>query len=301
MLRQLEYFCAVAGRGSFTRAAEDCFVSQSAMSQQIKSLEAELGCQLIERKGRSFSLTPAGEHLARRGRVLLDESYRLRCEVEDIAFGLPRSLTVGYLNRYDGWEVAGAIAAFTRRHPNVEVKAVPGSHDDLYQKMLSGEIDLAFNDRRRALSDDFFNRYLMRSWSYIEVSEASALVGLDEVAATQLAGETCIIVTTPEQEHIEREYYRDRLNFDCVFLRADTLEQARFMVAGGRGFLPVGARNEAGPTGTVIRRIPLMEASSDGSGVLEHAHIDYYAFWLRAHERPMTAEFAEILAGLFGE
>lgn len=301
MLRQLEYFCAVAEHGSFTRAAEDCFVSQSAISQQIKSLEAELDCQLIERKGRGFSLTPAGEHLARRGRALLDESYRLRCEVEDIAFGSPRSLRVGYLNRYDGWEVAGAIAAFTRRHPSIEVEAVPGSHDDLYRKMLSGEIDLAFNDRRRALSDDFCNRYLMRSWSYIEVSEASALVGLNEVTATHLSGETCIIVATPDQEHIERDYYRDQLNFGCSFLRADTLEQARFMVAGGRGFLPVGARSEDGPTGTVIRRIPLMEASPDGSGALEHAHVDYYAFWLRAHELPITIEFAEILAGLLGE
>lgn len=303
LLRQLQYFCAVAARGSFTQAAEDCFVSQSAISQQIKALEADLGCELLARHGRSFSLTPAGEHLYRRAQTILDDIETLRYETQDIASGAPRRLRIGYLNRYDGWEVSGAVAAFARRHPHVEVVAEGDSHDGLYQKMLSGQLDLLFNDRRRRLSSDFENRYLFSGYHYIEVSEGSSLAAHERLAVSQLSGITCILVAPPEQEETERTYYRDTLGFTCDFTRADTMEQARFMVAGNRGFLPVEARvGASAASGTVIRRIPLMgPAAGEGKGNngLVQLRSEYYAFWLKVREHPYASEFADILAELF--
>ena len=65
-LRQIQYLCAVVETGSFTRAADKCMVSQSAVSQQVKALEGELGFELLHRHGRSFSVTPAGELFARK-------------------------------------------------------------------------------------------------------------------------------------------------------------------------------------------------------------------------------------------
>lgn len=62
MLRQIKYFQAVVQNSSFSEAAEKCHISQSAISQQIKALENELGFQLLERKNRKFILTSAGEH-----------------------------------------------------------------------------------------------------------------------------------------------------------------------------------------------------------------------------------------------
>lgn len=297
LLRQLEYFCAVARTGSFTRAAEECYVSQSAISQQIKALEHDLGCDLIARHGRTFSLTPAGAHLARRATTLIDDAARLRREVVDLAEGAPRALRLGYLNRYDGWEVQGAVAAFARRHPSVEVIVSGDSHEGLYERLASGDLDLVFNDRRRALSEAYENVHLVRSWGYVEVSEGSSLATLESVTVRQLAGETCILVVTPEQMEAERSYYVERLNFTCSFARADTLEQARFMVAGNKGFLPTGTRNEQEPTGSVIRRIPVV--APDGEGGMVHDHSDYYAFWPRAREHPFAREFATILVELF--
>ena len=61
MLRQIKYFQAVVRLNSFTQAAEECFVSQSAISQQLQSLEAELGVKLLNRENRRLFLTPAGE------------------------------------------------------------------------------------------------------------------------------------------------------------------------------------------------------------------------------------------------
>ena len=65
MLKQIKYFQAVGCCNSFSEAAEECFISQSAISQQIEALERELGVALLKRENRRFSLTPAGEHFYR--------------------------------------------------------------------------------------------------------------------------------------------------------------------------------------------------------------------------------------------
>ena len=58
----MKYFVAVVECHSFTEAAEQCYISQSAISQQIRTLEKELGVELLHRENRRFSLTPAGEY-----------------------------------------------------------------------------------------------------------------------------------------------------------------------------------------------------------------------------------------------
>ena len=73
LFKQMKYFMTVIDCNSFTEAAEQCFISQSAISQQIKSLEKELGVELLVRENRQFTLTPAGEYFYRHGKVLLDE------------------------------------------------------------------------------------------------------------------------------------------------------------------------------------------------------------------------------------
>lgn len=70
-LRQLQFFRALVRRRSFSKAAEDCLVSQSTLSSAIKELEAALDCQLVDRSTRAFALTPAGEDVAARAAALL--------------------------------------------------------------------------------------------------------------------------------------------------------------------------------------------------------------------------------------
>lgn len=70
LLRQIKYFQAVVEKGSFTEAAETCYISQSAISQHIQSLEKKIGVKLFERKNRKFTLTPAREHFYQKTVVL---------------------------------------------------------------------------------------------------------------------------------------------------------------------------------------------------------------------------------------
>ena len=291
-LRQLQYFRAVCETGSFTKAAEECFVSQSAVSQQVKALESELGFALTERRGRSFGLTPAGALFGRKVGDILDALEDLRFEAEGVANGYATTLTIGYLNRYEGWEVQAAVAAFAARHPHIPVHTRSGSHDALYHLLLDYEADLLFSDRRRQLNDAYVNLHLLDGWQYVEVSEASDIAWASELRVSQLAHLPCILIASPDQEEVERTYYSDVLGFTNDFLFARSREEGRMMVAGNRGFMPVETREQTGRTGSILRRIPLVGQN----GQLKS---EYYAFWPKNRENVLIREFADILTGMF--
>ena len=97
MLNQLRYFQAVVRRGSFTEAAEECHISQSAMSQQIKALEQELGIQLLERTNRQFTLTLAGEYFYRKSLILVADYDRMVQDTMRIDRKNHAELRIGYL------------------------------------------------------------------------------------------------------------------------------------------------------------------------------------------------------------
>ena len=77
MIRQIRYFQSVVRNNSFSKAAEECHISQSAISQQIQALEHELGFALLERKNRRFILTPAGEYFYKKSLVLIADYERM--------------------------------------------------------------------------------------------------------------------------------------------------------------------------------------------------------------------------------
>ena len=109
MLRQMQYFYAVVRTGSFTEAAEECFISQSAISQQIKALENGLGVKLLVRENRSFHLTKAGEYLYQKSGQLLEGFERVKNETIRIGCGSQSVLRLGYLKSYSGGELLNAV------------------------------------------------------------------------------------------------------------------------------------------------------------------------------------------------
>ena len=115
MLKQLKYFQSVVRFGSVSAAAEENFISQSAISQQVQSLEHELGFALLVRRNRSFSLTPAGEYFYRKSLLLTADCDRMCAEAAKIAKGEAASLKIGYLRTYAGGESSTARSRPFRR------------------------------------------------------------------------------------------------------------------------------------------------------------------------------------------
>ena len=85
LMRQMNYFVRVVECSSFTEAAEQCYISQSAISQQIRALETELGIKLIVRENRKFHLTPAGDYFYWHSKELLSEIEKMKAETKRLA------------------------------------------------------------------------------------------------------------------------------------------------------------------------------------------------------------------------
>ncbi|MET9443448.1 LysR substrate-binding domain-containing protein [Streptomyces sp. NPDC006610] len=143
-LRHLQHFVAVAEDQHFTRAAERLLVSQSGLSASIRSLERELGTALFVRTTRRVTLTEAG-------RALLGEAERVLAQVRSaheavaaVQGVLRGTLALGTEQCIAGVNVARLLAAFRRRHPDVEVRLRQAGSGALVEEVAAGRLDLAF-------------------------------------------------------------------------------------------------------------------------------------------------------------
>src|SRR5919198_3445386 len=142
-LRQLRYFPAVARHGSFTRAADELHLAQSALSQQVRRLERELRVELLVRASRRVELTDAGEIALTRATRILSEVEALRSELDELS-GLVRGrLVVGGMLPAGGVDLPALLLRFAGVHPGVEVQVREGTAAEMVERLRGDEIDAA--------------------------------------------------------------------------------------------------------------------------------------------------------------
>lgn len=291
LFRQMRYFTAVVDCNSFTKAAEQCYISQSAISQQIRTLENELGVELIHRENRKFSLTAAGEYFYNQSKGILEEVETIRKETIRLGQDQELQLRIGYLRCYSGQELYQAVAEFSRLYPEVSISIVNGTHEELYDLLRFGGADLILNDQRRAFSDQYVNYQLLQCRCFAEVSVRSSLSGRTAVELDELKRMTCILISSREQQNTEENYFKNTLGFGGKFLFAENLEEGRLMVTGNRGFLPVESVGTLPPAGPAIRRLSIVQNG-------EPLRRNYCMFWLKERRNYYIEEFAGILRKL---
>lgn len=292
MIRQIRYFQSVIRNNSFSEAAEECHISQSAISQQIQALERELGFSLLERKNRKFSLTPAGEYFYKKSLVLIADYERMCQEAGRLAIADRARLTIGYLRCYSGQEFYLALGEFSAKYPDVAVKIEYGNHEELYGLLQTGGVDIVLNDQRRAFSDQYVNLILTVGNEYIEISSHNPIASLPSVTPQDLKNVPCILVSSKGQQENEQEYYQGVVGFQGEFLYAENLEEARLLVIGGQGFMPVEGAKQARNFGSSISRIPLYRGE-------EQITRNYCAFWRKDNSGYYVEEFAKMLKRQF--
>lgn len=141
-VQQLRYAVAVAEARHFGRAAQASFVSQPALSAQVRELEARLGVRLFERSNRGVLLTEAGVRVIERARRLLRELDDLCDAAAGAADGVAGPLRLGVIPTIAPYLLPGAVRHLTAAHPQLELYLREDRTEALVGQLLAGRLDL---------------------------------------------------------------------------------------------------------------------------------------------------------------
>jgi LysR family hydrogen peroxide-inducible transcriptional activator len=141
-LKQLQYFIALTETEHFGRAADRCFVSQSAFSNAIQELEANLGTQLVDRTNRNVTITATGQEVAVQARLVIRDVESL----VEIARGRSEPLTgqvrLGVIPTIAPFVLPDALPRLRKRFPELELLLAEDQTERIYRRLMDGELDL---------------------------------------------------------------------------------------------------------------------------------------------------------------
>lgn len=137
----LQCFAAVSRHLSFTKAAEELFTNQSAISRAIAALESEIGCTLIDRNTRTVRLTHAGKTFLGQCSELLHLSQEAVLVTKAAHYGKFGTLKLGIIKQHFDRNLTGMLCRFVRLYPDINIKFVPLEYAQLIPNLKSGEID----------------------------------------------------------------------------------------------------------------------------------------------------------------
>src|SRR5215472_15056067 len=141
-IRHLRYFLAVAGAGSFSRAADRLGISQPSISQQMRDMEENLGVSLFQRRGKRILLTAAGLIFQEHARTILGHLENFLDELSCDSTELRGALHLGIVPWLDVALVPELLGRFAARHPNVNLTVTEISSDDIETALEEGRLDV---------------------------------------------------------------------------------------------------------------------------------------------------------------
>ena len=240
--KNLEYFIKVVDTGTFSKAAEESFISQSAISQAIKSLEDELGYKLMIRNKKGFELTEAGKYIYLEGKNIINNIKDVSTHAGLISENINQNIRIGYVINYGYQELKKALMLFSERYPEIKLEIKGGTHDVASSNNINDITDILIGDQRKTFSDSFNNIPLGDLYYSIRLSNANSLSIKNEIRINDLKGYKCIIIANRDESLKEIEFMKTVLDFNGEYVYAGSLTEANLMVAANIGFLPCASK-----------------------------------------------------------
>ena len=259
-MHQLRYVVAVARAGNFSRAAEQCHVSQPSLSQQIQKLESELGEQLFERTRREIRTTPHGERFLRRALRILEEVDAVQREAKDAKELLSGSVTLGILPTIAPYLLPKVIALFMKKFPGVEIIVQEESTARLLKLARGYEIDFAIISQPLSpeQGEHFEVQSLLTEELFLALPEGHPLLQKKTLTPIDLTRERLIVM---QEGHCLGDQV---LNFcsrrdlqPSISFRSAQLETIQSLVSAGMGLslIPAMACNSEKKTSPIYRSL----------------------------------------------
>lgn len=234
-IRDLKYLVALKEHGHFGKAADACFVSQPALSMQIKKLEEYLGVQLLERTNKSVMFTAIGESMIERAELILNEAEEMKSLARAAADPFGGDMHLGIFPTLAPYFLPHVTPKLNKKFPRLSIFLLEEKTGVLLQKLQQGKIDAAIvalpaQDNHLESMPLFEEEFLLAVPGKHELAKRKLIKPED------LADQTLMLL---EEGHCLREQalsfcYRTKATENQCF-RATSLETLRHMVASGLG------------------------------------------------------------------
>jgi DNA-binding transcriptional LysR family regulator len=242
-LRQLRYFVAVAEIGNISRAAKRIFLTQPALSRQVKLLEDEIGQCLLERQAHSIRLTPAGEALLREARELLQHADQVLERVRAAGRGV--RLRVGYAPSLAAGMLSAAVENFTQTHPNARVELFDLSTAEMLAGLENDSLDVALSVGQRRETRGLKWTPLVQARWQLAVNQNHPLARRSQVTPAEVAGEPLLVFCQrdyPEYWDIINGWLHDQRQRPRIAGEYDGVDSLMAAVESGLGIALVTTR-----------------------------------------------------------
>ena len=283
-LRLLRSFVAIAEEGSLTRAATRLHVAQQSLSQQVRTLEGQLGTTLLERTSRGVQLTPVGSVLLREARSVLAHADRATAAVRRAAEGEEGELRIGFLSSVANYLVPPVVRAFGERHPRIALQAHELPIARIVAGLREGELDAALT--RQPQVDDLAVEIVMTEQVAAVLPAGHPLAGRSELALAELANEPWVLTPRSSWPPWHRMY-------DAIFARAGFAPRVVQRGTSPQNLLALVA------AGVGVTRLPLSSRTLRDGGVafvpLVGDEADVVIAWRPDRVAPAFERFAAVV------
>jgi len=241
-LRTLEYFVVLSEELNFSNAAARLHIAQPALSQQIRSLERQLGAELVDRGHRPLRLTPAGSYLLGSARQLLGAYEEAAIGTREVGRGIRGWLAIGFTRSSMYSVLPPALKTFHRRYPEVELRLFEMVTEEQVEALRKGTIQIGIGRQPEPI-DGFEQRLLLSEPVKLVLPPDHRCAKRKSVKITDVQEDPLILypraIASRFSRYIE-SMYRDEGLVPPVRYRTHEIQTAIGLVAAGLGVCYVG-------------------------------------------------------------
>ena len=239
---QLKYFISVGETRSFSAAAEENYITQTAMTQQIKALEDDLGLKLIDRSTRPITLTAAGLSFLNDAKLILKRLSDAKERASEASSGVSGTLRIGYIKGYERSGLSDQLRQFHRSLPGILLMCYRDTSDKLAAALQNGEYDIIFTWDSTNLKEnkDFEAVQIERARLMAALYASHPLCQREYLERIDLKGESIIYMSPSElsDNYGDSQFmdlYRQAGYVPEILCRSTDVESILIMVASEEG------------------------------------------------------------------
>ena len=296
---QLKYFITAAETLSFTEAGKLHYISQTAITQHIQSLEEQLGVKLFAREKKRVHLTPAGEIFYMEAKAILERSKIAVSRARNAADGISGSLNIGYVKGQCFSRITPLIKKFYLQNPSVKFQIYRQAHLDLLMNLEKGKMDFIFNIvyGNTDLTNFSYQR-IAQDRLYAVLPPGHPYAQLSSIRRYDLRDEPFLLTqyyddpSAKKYGHVIPDKYAESGFIPKIDARSSDAETLMILVSAGIGItiLPESIVSTLGHS-TDLSFVPL-----EG----EHEYVDILAIWKDSTVNPVTQVFKDFVLQEYG-